>query len=179
MPVSRLGESKMRPAGCRSPLILVFAIQTRRAIRLLGRAGELRHRKLADPHAGPQQDGQVSVIRQLQRQAAAKPRVDIACVLCTIKPSRPSELLPSIRPTRSSGIWMVSTVPAEYELAGMQDEARAVRDLNRFGQVWLIAHGIDVRLGLVDEHPKHRSQAQVDARWLNGGCVKRGDVQAA
>ena len=68
---------------------------------------------------------------------------------------------------------------AEHELAWMEDEGRAVLDLDELGQVLLFLANVDVRIAVVVENPEVAVDADVDARRLEQGFVVGIDLDPA
>ena len=62
---------------------------------------------------------------------------------------------------------------SQHELAGVQDERFAVRDLDQLGQVRLLVHHIDERVAVVTEDAELAVDVQVDRRRLHAGLVER------
>ena len=83
------------------------------------------------------------------------------------RPSRPSELLPSRRATRSLPKRDALERRAQDELARVEDERLAVGDLDELGQVLLSGLRIDVRRVVVAEDAEVAIRVEVDRRGLD------------
>src|SRR5207245_9194265 len=71
------GELLEEAARGGTPLSLVFAPASSRAVRLVGRGGQAEERDLADLHAGVDRDRGVGHVRQLAGQKTVPSRVDV------------------------------------------------------------------------------------------------------
>ena len=94
-------------------------------------------------------------------------------------PSRPSELLPSRRATRSSGKRDPLEGRSEDELTRMEDERLVSGDLDELGQLLLLGLHVDVRIAGVTEYPEIAVDAHVEARGLHQRGVERLDPDPA
>src|ERR1700757_796411 len=69
-------EVLVRTRRGRPALALVLGADPGAAIRMLGGAGQPEQTKLPDLHSGPQRDGQIRDVGQLERDMTAEPRID-------------------------------------------------------------------------------------------------------
>ena len=79
-------------------------------------------------------------------------------------PRRPSDDLPSTRPTRSFGHGDAFVGGAQHELAGMEDErvVAVLGDLDQLGEVDHVLLDVDDAAGVVAEHAEQVRDAHVD-----------------
>ena len=94
-------------------------------------------------------------------------------------PSRPRELLPSRRATRSSGKLDPLEGGTEDELARVQNERLCLADLDQLGQVFHLLLDVDERVAGVPEDAEEAVDAYVQAGRLQEGLVIGLDLDPA
>ena len=108
-----------------------------------------------------------------------KPGSTNPAVACTISPSRPSELLPSIRETMSSGISTYSCVRPSANSPGWMTNGSLALDHDLLGEVRGRVAQVDRRGAVVVEDAERVAEPQVDGGRLDQLGVPRVDHDPA
>src|SRR5690554_2535952 len=134
----RAVEALPRARRCRPALALVAGSVLRAAVRVLRRAREAEEAQLADLHPGPQHDREGRDVAQLERDVTAEARVDEPCrgVGEQAQPPQRGLALEARGDVVGQRDGLVRR--AQDELARVQDERLALRDLHEPGQVRLV-----------------------------------------